>query len=57
MGVKRWERQIKTDNFLKMWFEIRIIMKDIYSKAERFLIRHNRKFVLKSDESFTDSDA
>ena len=41
---------------MRMQIKMRIIVKHMFTAAERFLIRNNRKFVLKSDEDSNSSD-
>ena len=50
-GVERINRELEVDQFLKSQIKMRIMMKALFSKAERYLIRNNKKFVLKKDPS------
>ena len=45
------ERELEIDRFLKAQIKIRVAIQALFSKAERFLIRNNKEFLLTSDES------
>ena len=55
-GVSRIEQRLEIGKFMRMQIKMRIIVKHMFTAAERFLIRNNRKFVLKSDEDSNSSD-
>ena len=50
-GLSRIERELEIKRFLKRQIKIKIAMKVLFSKVERFLIRNNRTFTITSDES------
>ena len=49
--MDRIKRELEIDRFLKAQVKMRVVIKALFSKAERFLIRNNKKFLLTSDES------
>ena len=51
IGLDRVNRELEIDRFLKTQMKIRIIMKVMFTKIERFLISKNRRFVIDSEES------
>ena len=50
-GISRVEKELEIDRFLKSQIKIKVALKVLFSKVERFLIKNNRKFVICSDES------
>ena len=55
-GVSRIEQRLEIGKFMKMQMKMTIALKHMFTQAERFLIRNNRKFVLKSDADSNSSD-
>ena len=45
-GLKRIDKELEIDKFLKSQIKLRIVMKALFSKIEMFLIRNNRRFVI-----------
>ena len=50
-GLEKINQELEIDQFLKSQIKMKIMIKALFSKAERFLIRKNKKFVLKIDRS------
>ena len=50
-GLGRVEQELDIIKFLKSQMKIDIAIKTLFSKAERYLIKNNRKFVLNTSES------
>ena len=50
-GLRRVDRELEIDRFLKLQISMRIVLKALFSKAERYLIRNNKSFVITQDES------
>ena len=44
-GMSRFNRELEIDRFIKLQISMRIALKHLFSKAERFLIRNNKVFV------------
>ena len=52
-GLNRINRELEIDRFLKAQIKMRIALRVLFSKAERFLIQNNKHFVITSDEDDT----
>ena len=50
-GMLKIQRELEIDRFLKQSFKMKIALKALFTKTERFLMRHNRVFVISSDIS------
>ena len=50
-GLRRVDCELEIDRFLKLQISMRIVLKALFSKAERYLIRNNKSFVITQDES------
>ena len=50
IGMSRVENLLEIDNFLKGQIKMKVAMKTLFSKAERFLIRNNKALVITSDD-------
>ena len=50
-GTKRIEHELEIDRFMKSQIKMRIAMKVLFTKAERFLINNNKAFVITSDDN------
>ena len=50
-GMLRIQRELEVKRFLKQSFETKIALKALFTKTERFLIRHNRAFVINANLS------
>ena len=50
LGMKRIERELEIDKFLRWQFKIKIALKALFSKPEWFLIENNHQFVLNYDD-------
>ena len=50
-GTKRIEHELEIDRFMKSQIKMRIAMKVLFTKAERFLINNNKAFVITSEDS------
>ena len=49
LGIKRIDREFEVNRLLKGLIKIRIALKTLFTKAEGYLIRNNKVFVLDSD--------
>ena len=47
-GLKRIDKELEVDRFLKTQIKFRVAMKALFSKIELFLIQNNKRFVLNS---------
>ena len=56
-GLKRIDKELEIDQFLKQQIKMKIAMKALFSKIERFLIRNNKKFVIQTDSSDGESSS
>ena len=56
-GLRRIDKELEIDNFLKQQIKLKVAISALFSKVERFLIRNNKKFVLKTDSSDSDSSS
>ena len=46
--MARIERELEIDRFMRTQIQTRIVIKALFSRLERYLIRNNRRFVLES---------
>ena len=49
IGLNRIQKVLEIDKFLRGQIKMKIAMKTLFSKAERFLIRNNRNFIISTD--------
>ena len=56
-GLRRIDKELEIDQFLKQQIKMKIVMKALFSKIERFLIRNNKKFVIQTDSSDGESSS
>ena len=54
-GLDRTWKELEIDRVLRTQMQVRVALKTLFTKAERFLIRNNKAFVLHSDTSSSDS--
>ena len=50
-GMGRIEKELEITRFLRAIMQFRIAMSFLFTRTERFLIRHNKKFVIDSDNA------
>ena len=50
-GMSQTESLLEIDNFLRTQMKLQIALKAIFNKAERFLLKNNRSFVIDSSSS------
>ena len=50
-GMKRIEHELEIDRFLKSQIKMRIALKVLFTKTERFLINNHKAFVITSEDS------
>ena len=56
-GLRRIDKELEIDQFLKQQIKMKIAIKALFSKIERFLIRNNKKFVIQTDSSDSESSS
>ena len=57
-GIDRAYKELDVEYFIKKQMQVSIILRTIFTKAERFLVKNQRKFVLsKQDERELSSDS
>ena len=57
-GLDRAYKELDVEHFIKKQMQVSIILRTIFTKAERFLVKNQRKFVLsKQDERELSSDS
>ena len=52
-GLNRINKELEVDRFLRGQIKLRIAINALFSRAERYLIRNNRNFIITSDEDQT----
>ena len=52
-GIKRLDKELEIDRFLKGQIKLKIALKALFTRTERFLIKNNRKFLLGSTKGGT----
>ena len=50
-GLGRIDKELDVVQFLRTQIQIRVVMSLLFTRAERFLIRHNRRFVIDSEDT------
>ena len=56
-GMNLINKELEVDQFLKGQMKMKIALKALFSKLERFLIRKNKMFVISTEErSLADTD-
>ena len=57
-GVDYTLKELQIDHFIKMRNQISVVLKTLFTKLERYLLRNNQVFVLNTstDEENSDSD-
>ena len=56
-GLALAMRELEIDKFVKAQMKIKVAMKVIFTKLERFLLKNNRVFVLNKKTSKCNSDS
>ena len=47
-------KELEVDHFIKTMMQIRIMLKTLFTKTELFLIKNNRRFIVRSE--FTNNE-
>ena len=50
-GMNRIDNELEVDHFIRTQKQVRIAMKALFTKTERFLLRNHHSFVLNSSSS------
>ena len=45
-GMESVNKELEVDRFIRTMIQVRIMFRTIFTKTERFLIRHNRRFLI-----------
>ena len=56
-GLSRIDKELEIDKFLKNQIKMKVAIKSLFSKVERFLIRNNKRFVIGTDSSDGESSS
>ena len=56
-GLRRIDKELEIDNFLKQQIKLKVAISALFSKVERFLIKNNKRFVIQTDSSDADSSS
>ena len=48
-GIAKVNRELEVDRFLRTMIQVRILFKVLFTKTERFLMSHNRRFMIDTD--------
>ena len=54
-GIGRIEKELEIARFLRTLIKVRIAINFLFTRTERFLISHNKRFVINSDNAYEDS--
>ena len=56
-GLSRIDKELEINKFLKNQIKMKVAIKSLFSKVERFLIRNNKRFVIGTDSSDGESSS
>ena len=50
-GIDKINKELEIDRFLRTMIQVRILLRALFSKTERYLMSHNRRFLIDKDGS------
>ena len=50
-GIQKVNKELEVDRFLRTMIQVRILFRVLFTKTERYLMSHNRRFVIDKDSS------